>query len=320
MVESLRTADGGDAVRLGIAFVALAAWDALGLDLPVSRLFGSASGFAWRDHWLVGGVLHADARWVAWMVALALLFNVWRPFAFARELSRAARVWWIVATLACVALIPLLKQVSLTSCPWSLAEFGGAARHVSHWAWGVADGGEGRCFPAGHATAAFCFVPGYFALRARAPAAARRWLLAVVTAGGLLAGVQVVRGAHFASHSLWTGWLCWAFTLALLRAVRNGRSGAARRDAHSRHDVARAAGGQQLALGGAKGYARRGHPRAQAQDLGLERESLADRRPQVIDAQVDRAGLPKRRRRSAGAHVHGAGADRRHHRQAGHGI
>jgi membrane-associated PAP2 superfamily phosphatase len=116
----------------------------------------------------------------------------------------------------------LLKQLSLTSCPWSLAEFGGSARHVSHWAWGVADGGEGRCFPAGHATAAFCFLPGYFALRAAAPVAARRWLLAVLGAGAVLGVVQVMRGAHFASHSLWTGWFCWAFALAALQAAGAG--------------------------------------------------------------------------------------------------
>jgi membrane-associated PAP2 superfamily phosphatase len=219
MVESLRRPDRADAVRLGIAFVALFVFDAFGLDLPISRLFGSPTGFAWRDHWLVGGVLHADARWLAWALAIALLVNVWRPAPFARGLSRAARAWWIAATLACVVLIPLLKQVSLTSCPWSLAEFGGSAGHVSHWAWGVADGGEGRCFPAGHATAAFCFLPGYFALRASAPRAARAWLLCVLGAGALLGGVQVLRGAHFVSHSLWTGWFCWALTLVSLQAL-----------------------------------------------------------------------------------------------------
>ena len=67
-----------DAARLGLAFLALCAWDALGLDLDISRLFGDASGFSWRDHWLVGGILHANARWVAWTFCLGLLANVWR--------------------------------------------------------------------------------------------------------------------------------------------------------------------------------------------------------------------------------------------------
>ena len=37
--------------------------------------------------------------------------------------------------------------------------------HVSHWAWGVFDGGAGHCFPSGHAAGAFCFLSGYFLLR-----------------------------------------------------------------------------------------------------------------------------------------------------------
>lgn len=209
-----------DAVFLALGLLAVLAWDAAGLDLGVSRLFGTAVGFALRDHWLTEGVLHNGARWLAWALAIVLVVGIWRPLPFARRLSRRERVAWVAATLACVILIPLLKRVSLTSCPWSLAEFGGTASYVSHWLVGVADGGPGRCFPAGHATAAFCFLPGYFVLRQAAPGAARAWLLATLAAGLLLGGVQVVRGAHYVSHSLWTAWWCWALSLAMLHAMR----------------------------------------------------------------------------------------------------
>jgi len=114
----------------------------------------------------------------------------------------------------------LLKLGSLTSCPWSLAEFGGTATYVSHWAFGQADGGPGRCFPAGHATAAFCFLPGWFILRRAAPVAARRWLIATLFAGAVLTMVQVVRGAHYVSHSLWTGWFCLLLGVVLVHAIR----------------------------------------------------------------------------------------------------
>lgn len=209
-----------DLLHLGAGLLLLAAWDLVGLDLPISRLFADTSGFALRDQWFVSGVLHSGARWVAWVVAIVLVVGIWRPLPFARDVPRRERVLWVLATIACVALIPLLKQVSLTSCPWSLAEFGGPARKVSHWLVGQADGGTGRCFPAGHATAAFCFLPGYFILRDVAPVAARRWLLATLAAGLFMTMVQVVRGAHFVSHSLWTGWWCWALTLVLLHAAR----------------------------------------------------------------------------------------------------
>jgi membrane-associated PAP2 superfamily phosphatase len=209
-----------DVAFLALGLLAVIAWDAVGLDLPLSRLFGTPAGFALRDHWLTEGVLHSGARELAWVLAIVLVVGIWRPLPFARVLTRHERVAWVATTLACVILIPLLKQVSLTSCPWSLAEFGGSASYVSHWLVGHADGGPGRCFPAGHPTAAFCFLPGYFVLRRAAPAAARAWLLATLVAGIVLAGVQVVRGAHYLSHTLWTAWWCWALSLAMLHAMR----------------------------------------------------------------------------------------------------
>ena len=213
-----------DGALLLAGFVAIAGWDLTGLDLPISRLFADANGFPWREHWLASVVMHDGTRWVAWLLGALLVVNVWWPLPFARAISRPVRIWWVVTTLACVGLIPLLKVVSLTSCPWSLAEFGGTARHVSHWAFGEPDGGPGRCFPSGHATAAFCFLAGWFALRDSAPRWARRWLVATIAFGAVLATVQVVRGAHYVSHSLWTAWWCWAFTLASWHVVRPGRA------------------------------------------------------------------------------------------------
>jgi len=210
-----------DLLVLGAGLAALIVWDRLGLDLPISRLFADAAGFPLRDQWFVSEVLHSGTRWLAWAIALVLVVGIWRPLPFARGLSRSERVAWVGATIACALLIPLLKLASLTSCPWSLAEFGGTATHVSHWLLGQADGGPGRCFPAGHATAAFCFLPGYFILRRAAPVAARRWLVVTLAAGAVLTMVQVVRGAHYVSHSLWTGWCCCVLGVVLLHALRH---------------------------------------------------------------------------------------------------
>ena len=125
-------------------------------------------------------------------------------FTFIGELAHAGR-----RALLSLAVVSITKNLSATSCPWDLAQFGGVARHVSHWALGVLDGGSGRCFPAGHASAGFAFLGGYFALRHKAPTAARWWLAGALLAGFVLGAAQQVRGAHFMSHTLWTGWLCW---------------------------------------------------------------------------------------------------------------
>lgn len=89
-------------------------------------------------------------------------------------------------------------------------DFGGVARYASHWTgWIYPDGGSGQCFPAGHATTGFAFVGGFFALRHARPRLARVWLWSALTFGMVLGIGQQLRGAHFMSHTLWTGWLCW---------------------------------------------------------------------------------------------------------------
>lgn len=207
-----------------LALAALLLWDASRLDLPLDQWFGDASGFPWRQHWLTASVLHEGGRRLAAVIVLGLLINVaWPLGAAARRLPRADRVWWLLATLACMALIPLLKGASLRSCPWDLQEFGGHARWVSHWAWGVADGGPGRCFPSGHASAAFGFFSGYFVLRQCAPRAARVWLGAVLLLGLFYSGAQLARGAHHPSHSAWTAWICWSLSAASFHAWRRWR-------------------------------------------------------------------------------------------------
>ena len=83
------------------------------------------------------------------------------------------------------------------------------ASYVSHWAWGVRDGGDGGCFPAGHASAGFAFLGGLFAFRHRLPATAARWLAGAMLTGLLLGVAQQLRGAHYMRHTLWTAWFCW---------------------------------------------------------------------------------------------------------------
>jgi len=213
-----------DGLWVVAALLLLLAWDLSGLDMPLARLYGSLEGFAWRDHWLTGGVLHAGARRLAWVVFGVLLLGLWSPLPFVRDLSQRERIWWLATMLLCVALIPLLKRTSWTSCPWSLAEFGGAAQYVPHWVLGRRDGGPGGCFPSGHASTAFAFMAGWFALRERQPRAARLWLIVTVAAGLALGWVQMMRGAHYLSHSLWTALVCWLVTLLSFYGSRGWRA------------------------------------------------------------------------------------------------
>ena len=195
-----------------VAFAALALlalWDLSGLDLLIVRAFGNAGGFPLQDAFVPSMLLHEGGRWISYLLFAWVLVNAVRPLPSSIALPREQRWYWFGVTIVCLALTPTLKYFSLTSCPWDLAEFGGRAQNVSHWRFGVADGGPGRCFPAGHASGAFGFIGGYLALRSRHAMAARRWLTGVLALGVLFGITQTARGAHYPSHSMYTAWLCW---------------------------------------------------------------------------------------------------------------
>jgi membrane-associated PAP2 superfamily phosphatase len=206
-----------------VTLLFLLTWDSCGVDLPLSRLFGSAEGFPWRNHWLLEKVLHDGAAWCARALFVVLGLNVAYPLPLIGAMPRILRLRWWLMSLLCALAVALLKHYSLVSCPWNLVEFGGTARHLPHssmaaW-WGAGDGASGRCFPAGHVSNAFAVVGGTLALREVSRTAARWWLAAVCAAGLALALTQLVRGAHFASHSLWTAWICWTLSITIWHAA-----------------------------------------------------------------------------------------------------
>jgi len=192
------------------SLAAVLAWDLGGADLRVERLFAIAQGFAARDSIWASTVLHGGGRWLAWALAAALVAVALRTPARVRGgPDRGQRIGWLGTMLLCALAVPALKHFSATSCPWDLAEFGGAARYLSHWSWQRGDGGPGHCFPSGHAVAAFAFFGMHFLWRGHDSARARAWLLAVLAVGTLLGFGQSARGAHYPSHTFWSAWLCW---------------------------------------------------------------------------------------------------------------
>jgi membrane-associated PAP2 superfamily phosphatase len=192
------------------ALLLILGWDASGLDLPMARLAGTAqAGFALRDQAMVVLWLHEVPRFASWVCVGGLLVAVRWPFAGLRALARRERLQLALSVIVAVLAVSMLKSFSQTSCPWDLAEFGGTASYVSHWTWAVYDGGPGRCFPAGHASAAFAYLGGWFVLRRSMPRAAWTWLAVAALFGVVLGVAQQWRGAHYMSHTLWTAWVCW---------------------------------------------------------------------------------------------------------------
>jgi len=206
------------ALATGLALLLLLGWEATGLDLAASRLFADAGGFVWREHWVTARLVHDGGRWLSALVVLALLAGLAWPAAPGRTgPRRPERAFWLFVVLLCLVLVPALKRYSHTSCPWDLAEFGGRVPYVPHWRAGLHDGGPGHCFPSGHAVSAFAFLPQYFLWRTHDRRRAGIWLVVVVLLGFVFGAAQLARGAHFVSHTLWSGWLCWTTGLLATR-------------------------------------------------------------------------------------------------------
>ena len=186
----------------------LLAWDASGLDMPLAHWYGHASGFPLQNDPLLSVWLHDVARKVGWAVLLALTASIWLPMGLLRELTQRQRAWMVGSIWLSLLAVVLLKGISRTSCPWDVDAFGGTLPYVSHWNWLASDGGPGRCFPGGHASTAFAFLPVALWLRFSHPGLAKASLALVLLVGLGLGWVQQMRGAHYFSHNLWTLWVC----------------------------------------------------------------------------------------------------------------
>lgn len=195
--------------------VCLFLWEVSGRDMAWAHAFGNEHGFPWRNHWLFSEVLHEGGRRLSWAFALFLCLAVWWPVGVLRRIDLSRRLQLAATAMVASAVVAAIKSGSGTSCPWDMQVFGGVAHHVPHWRlWGLPDGGSGHCFPAGHASAGFAFVGGWFVFRAW-PRVATVWLGSAIGAGLVFGVAQQVRGAHFMSHTLWTGWICWVVAWAI---------------------------------------------------------------------------------------------------------
>lgn len=222
-------------VTLGLLAGVLALFEFTPLDLALQDNFYD---FAQR-RWAVDAaaplgrlVFYHGPKALVGVIALTALALAAGPARW-RERGQLDRrgLWLAVLVIATVpALAGLGKTHTNVFCPSEIRRYGGDVAYVKLCAPFPADdrpSRRGGCFPAGHASGGFALL-GLLAVRA-----SRGWRRGVIALGlGLgwwMGGYQMLKGAHYLSHTVTTMLVAWLVVLLWRRALRIGNDKAAPR-------------------------------------------------------------------------------------------
>jgi membrane-associated PAP2 superfamily phosphatase len=193
--------------------------DRTGIDLAIAAwIYDPAShAFPLRTTFLFETILHHWTKYVVISIACLAWAGYFLTYAVPALCALRRELLFLGLGLALApAAVSALKLISDRHCPWDVAEFGGFAPYLPLLEAAPAGLAPGHCFPAGHATTGFCLMAFYFAGRsARKPVLAWSGLAVGLAAGLGLGFGRMMQGAHFLSHVLWSGVLCWLVLVAL---------------------------------------------------------------------------------------------------------
>ncbi|HOY69645.1 MAG TPA: phosphatase PAP2 family protein [Methylotenera sp.] len=187
-------------------------------DMHLTNLFFDAQHqqFYLRHQSFLSDFMHVGLKWL--MVAVALLSFMLGVLAYKLKVLKPIQrplFWAFAGTVVSSSTVAMLKHSSMHGCPWDLAIYGGDLPYLPLFS-SLPDGVQaGACFPAGHPSGGFALMAFYFAFRQIKPQFAVGMLWLGVFFGLAMGFAQVMRGAHFLSHVLWSGWVVWVALLLL---------------------------------------------------------------------------------------------------------
>nr|WP_320114579.1 phosphatase PAP2 family protein [uncultured Desulfuromonas sp.] len=201
-------------------------FDACDWDLLCSDMFyiPEQGGWIYKHSWWANELLHDGGRNLIVVIAATCLLLFALSFSRQDEWRRFRRTSGYL--LLCIALgtglTAIGKKVTHRHCPKEYQRYGGSFAYRPILAMADQDStaspsrSQGRCFPAGHASGAFSLIGLYFVSGHHKRARALTGLAFSLILGALFTFGQLVRGAHFISHSIATLMVCW--TIAVLFA------------------------------------------------------------------------------------------------------
>lgn len=175
------------------------------LDLILIDPWISPSGqFILRDNWYLAELSHRYIKNFIVLIYVSFLMLWLGSFKFnTLKTNRWRYGYFFGMVILSTSMIGLLKSQSAHACPWNITI---PTPQGFFWDFSAT---KGHCFPGGHAATGFAMMAGYFVFRDSNQKRAYFYLISAVILGFALGWAQMMRGAHFLSHNLWTAWIIW---------------------------------------------------------------------------------------------------------------
>ncbi|MDM1756138.1 phosphatase PAP2 family protein [Acinetobacter sp. 256-1] len=166
--------------------------------------------FTYRDNYYLVHWNHKHLKNILILVYLSFLF-LWLA-SFKVEKLKPSRwqygyMFWV--SILCTGVVGLLKSQSQHACPWNMTQ-----ATPTGFIWDLT-ATHGHCFPGGHASTGFALMTGFFVYRLSSKKCAYLFLFFGLTLGFIMGWGQMMRGAHFLSHNLWTAWIIFSLNAVL---------------------------------------------------------------------------------------------------------
>ena len=197
-------------VLLSLSFVLIYLFLPVGgaIDLSlISPYINQHGDFFLRSDWALTKINHDAVKYVLIMVYATLLIQ-WIQ-AYQRRLHEQSWQYgyFFIMAMCSTIFIGFLKSHAAHACPWDMISLS-----LNHWNWDFS-ATHGHCFPGGHASTGFALMVGYFVYHDINKRRAYFFLFSAMILGFAMGWAQMMRGAHFFSHNIWTAWIIWAMNL-----------------------------------------------------------------------------------------------------------
>lgn len=203
-------------VVIGILLLCL--FETTSWDITIANLFTDPQThrFIYRDNALLTTYFHKALRTIN--ALLGLIAATWCIRQVFTSIAIDDKIAWATAASSLLTIslvVGILKSITNRYCPWSFDIFGGDipyTRLLEALPSIYRQSNDGQCFPAGHASGGFMWLSFALAFWWQKPRLARWGLWLGLIMGSVMGGTQMIRGAHFLSHTLWTVVVAWSVT------------------------------------------------------------------------------------------------------------